>query len=129
MFQRLANARLALGLSLTLGTSLAALANAAALLVLLSRRLNGLHGAHLASVTLRTLVAGTAMAAAAWGVEHALAGLLPGPALGWRAIRVGASIAAGLATLGVAARAVGITELGQVASALAARVRGSRDDV
>ncbi len=110
--------------ALALGTSIAALANAGALLLLLSRRLHGLHGSHLASVAARMVLAGAVMAAVAWGAQHELAVLLPGSAVGLRAARVGGAIGAGLVTLWVTARAAGVGEFTEIASALAARVTG-----
>jgi putative peptidoglycan lipid II flippase len=110
---------------LALGTSLAALGNAAALLYLLGRRLDGLDGRHLASVGARMLVAGSVMALAAWGVERQLASALPGHGLALGVLRVGAAIGCGMPVLVAAARLAGVTEVTDVASALWARLRSS----
>jgi putative peptidoglycan lipid II flippase len=107
---------------LALGTSLAALANAATLLVLLRRELNGLHASHMASVTFRMLGAGVVMALVAWAVEHELAARLTGHGLVIQLARVGLAIVCGLATLTVAARLLRVKEFAEVTSALLSRV-------
>jgi putative peptidoglycan lipid II flippase len=107
---------------LALGTSLAAMANAATLLVLLRRELNGLHASHMASVTFRMLGAGVVMALVAWAVEHELAARLTGHGLVIQLARVGLAIVCGLATLTVAARLLRVKEFAEVTSALLSRV-------
>ena len=107
---------------LALGTSVAALVNAAVLLYLLARRLDGLHASHLASVTVRMLGAGAVMALVAWGVEHELAARLAGHGLGIQLARVGVAIVCGLATLALGARLLRVQEFSEVTSAILSRV-------
>jgi len=107
---------------LALGTSFAALANAATLLYLLRRRLEGLHVSHMASVAFRMLGAGAVMALVAWSVEHELAARLTGHGLAIQLARVGVAIVSGLATLTVAARLLRVEEFAEVTSAILTRV-------
>jgi putative peptidoglycan lipid II flippase len=107
---------------LALGTSFAALANAATLLYLLRRRLEGLHVSHMASVAFRMLGAGAVMALVAWSVEHELAARLTGHGLAIQLARVGVAIVCGLATLTVAARLLRVEEFAEVTSAILTRV-------
>ncbi len=107
---------------LALGTSVAALANAATLLYLLRRELDGLHVSHMASVALRMLGAGAIMALVAWGVEYELAARLPGHGLAIQVARVGLAIVCGLATLAAAARLLRVEEFAEVTSAILTRV-------
>jgi putative peptidoglycan lipid II flippase len=109
---------------LALGTSISALANAGLLLYLLERRLGGLRLAHMASVIIRMLVAGAAMAAVAWGVEHELALALPGHGLLRQVARVGVAIGVGLAVLMAGAHLLGVTEFTGVISAVWRRLWG-----
>jgi putative peptidoglycan lipid II flippase len=64
---------------LALGTSIAAIFNAAALLVLLRRDLGGLDGRRLAAAFARIMVASAAMGVAAAGTARTVSTLLPGP--------------------------------------------------
>jgi putative peptidoglycan lipid II flippase len=107
---------------LALGTSVAALANAATLLYLLRRELDGLHVSHMASVALRMLGAGAVMALVAWGVEFELAARLTGHGLAIQVARVGLAIVCGLATLAAAARLLRVEEFAEVTSAILTRV-------
>jgi putative peptidoglycan lipid II flippase len=107
---------------LALGTSVAALANAAALLYLLRRELEGLHVFHMASVALRMFGAGAVMALVAWGVEYELATRLTGHGLGIQVARVGLAIVCGLVTLAGAARVLRVEEFAEVTSAILTRV-------
>jgi putative peptidoglycan lipid II flippase len=107
---------------LALGTSVAALANAAALLYLLRRELEGLHVSHMASVALRMFGAGAVMALVAWGVEYELAARLTGHGLAIQVVRVGVAIVCGLATLAAAARLLRVQEFAEVTSAILTRV-------
>jgi putative peptidoglycan lipid II flippase len=109
-------------LGLALGTSIAALVNAASLLYLLRRELEGLHVAHMASVALRMLGAGLLMALVAWTVEHELALALPGRGLPVQVARVGGAILAGLGVLAVCARLLRVEEFGEVTAAIVNRV-------
>jgi putative peptidoglycan lipid II flippase len=107
---------------LALGTSVAALANAAALVYLLRRELDGLHVSHMASVAVRMFGAGAVMALVAWGVEHELAARLTGHGLAIQVARVGLAIVCGLVTLAGAARLLRVEEFAEVTSAILTRV-------
>jgi len=107
---------------LALGTSVAALANAGALLYLLRRELDGLHISHMASVALRMLGAGAVMALVAWGVEYELAARLTGHGLAIQVTRVGLAVVCGLVTLAGAARLLRVEEFAEVTSAILTRV-------
>ncbi len=107
---------------LALGTSVAALANAATLLFLLRRELDGLHVSHMASVALRMFGAGAAMALVAWGVEYELAARLTGHGLLIQVARVGLAIVCGLGTLTAGARLLRVEEFAEVTSAILTRV-------
>jgi len=107
---------------LALGTSVAALANAAALIYLLRRELDGLHVSHMASVALRMFGAGAVMALVAWGVEYELAARLTGHGLAIQVARVGLAIVCGLITLAGAARLLRVQEFAEVTSAILTRV-------
>ena len=99
---------------LALGTAIAALVNAAALLYLLQRRLGGLDSARIAIAFVKISVASALMAWAAFGTEQWLATTWPGPGTWLQAIRLGAAISAGLIVLATAARALRIEEFDEV---------------
>ncbi len=103
---------------LALGTSLAALVNAALLLHLLRDRLDGIDGGRLAVATLKICAASAAMAAAVWAVEGWLASTVLGASLAAKAIRVAAGLGVGLGALAAAARALRISEFEEVLLAI-----------
>ena len=107
---------------LALGTSVAALLNAAALLVLLRRRLGGLHGPHLASVLARVLVASTVMGLCTWAVHLELLELFPGSALLPQIARMAATIGVALAVLWLSAHLLRISEFTDVTRALTGKL-------
>src|SRR5260221_3686197 len=107
---------------LALGTSIAALAKAAALLYLLRRELGGLHASHLAWVTLRMLGACLLMALVAWVAEGELARVVSGQSALLQAFRVAAAIVAGLVTLAATARLLKVEEFSEVTSAILGRL-------
>jgi putative peptidoglycan lipid II flippase len=107
---------------LALGTSLAMMANGAALLVLLRRHLGGLEERQLAATLVKTLVASSAMAAAAFGAERALGALVPGQQLPMQAIRLFTAIGTGLAVLAASARILRIREFDEALSSIKARL-------
>jgi putative peptidoglycan lipid II flippase len=84
---------------LALGTSLAAIVNAAVQVILLRRQLRGIEAGKLALTTTKVLMAALAMAAAAALTERGLRALVPGNALPLQAARVGASIGVGIGVL------------------------------
>ena len=95
---------------LALGTSLAALANGGFLIVLLRRRLAGIGGARLAGASAKVGAASLTMAASAWYVERSLAGVAPGGGTLVQALRLGAAIGAGIATLAASAKLLRLRE-------------------
>ena len=107
---------------LALGTAIAALFNAAALLWLLRRRLGGLDGRRVATAFGKIAVASAVMGVAAWVVQRALGGVLP-PDAGViaRLVGVGAAITIGVGVLGAASRVLGIHEFNEAVRAVAAR--------
>jgi putative peptidoglycan lipid II flippase len=100
-------------IGLALGTAIAANVNALILLVLLSRRLNGLDTRRVMTTVVKTLVASAVMGLVAYYTERALHGLLPDPTFFHRFVRVFGAIGAGIATLLVAAWILRIDELRQ----------------
>jgi putative peptidoglycan lipid II flippase len=84
---------------LALGTSLAAMVNAAVQFLFLRHALGGLEGRRILITFSKALTAAAAMAAAAWFVERWLHGMMPGSATWVQIVRVGVAIAAGLAVL------------------------------
>jgi putative peptidoglycan lipid II flippase len=95
---------------LALGTSLAALFNAATLLMLLRRDLAGLNGGRLADAFARIALASAVMGIAAIVVERMLSALLPGTGVLLQALRLGAVIGISLVVLAVTARLLRISE-------------------
>ena len=108
---------------LALGTSIAAIVNAALLLWLLHRRLGGMDGrallATLAKVTMSSLV----MAAAAVAIQRAMDRVAPGTHLTPQAIRLGATIGGSVAVLAVMARVLGVEAFDEAVEMAQARVR------
>jgi putative peptidoglycan lipid II flippase len=95
---------------LALGTAIAALFNAGALLFLLSRRLDGIEGRSVLVSFLKILVASLLMGAASYFVSMWLTSQLPSHEWYWRAVRVFGAIAAGIIVLAGAAHALSIEE-------------------
>ncbi len=98
---------------LALGTSIAALFNAALLMILLRRRLDGIDGGRIFASFVRILVASALMGAAAAGVEMALGVWLPGTSVAAQIIRLGSAIGVALAVLAGAAHLLHIREFRQ----------------
>jgi putative peptidoglycan lipid II flippase len=108
---------------LALGTALAALFNASALLWRLRGRLDGLEGTTLAISLGKILIASTVMALSAWAVERGMHTIVPGTNLGARSVQVGSSIAASLVMLAASAHALQITEFGDARRIVSATLR------
>ncbi|MDA1183922.1 MAG: murein biosynthesis integral membrane protein MurJ [Acidobacteria bacterium] len=96
---------------LALGTSIAALFNAALLMFFLSRRLDGLEGRRVASAMARIAIASVLMGVAAMTVDSALGVSLPGSGLVVQIVRLTATIGAALGVLSAVAYVLRITEL------------------
>ncbi|MGH9254663.1 MAG: murein biosynthesis integral membrane protein MurJ [Vicinamibacterales bacterium] len=95
---------------LALGTSIAALLNAALLMAFLRKRLGGLDGRRVAGSFVRIAIASLAMAVAVATVDAAGSAWLPGAALVRQIVRLGASMAVALAVLAAAAHVLHIPE-------------------
>jgi putative peptidoglycan lipid II flippase len=95
---------------LALGTTIAAIFNAGALIWALDRRIAGLERARIAVTFGKTLAASLLMGIAALFTSEWMASLLPGASTAIRAVRVSAAIGAGLLVLVVAARVMRIAE-------------------
>lgn len=101
---------------LALGTTVAALFNAAALTFMLDRRIGGLERAEVTTAFVKILAASMVMAAATLLVSRWTEALVPGTSTLIRAARVGISIASGIAVLVVAARVLRIAEFDEARS-------------
>lgn len=108
---------------LALGTSIAALFNATTLLIVLRRRLDGLHDARLLSSLARIAIASALMGATAMGVDDALAAAVPGTGFAVLAVRLGATIGAALVVLAAAAWALRVREFNEGVGLVARRFR------
>ncbi len=108
---------------LALGTSLAALINAATQLVLLRREIGGIGGRAVFVSFAKVLVASVLMAAAAWAADVWISEVLPGPALAVRAARVGFAISVALAVLAASATLLRVTEFEDARDLVFGRIR------
>jgi putative peptidoglycan lipid II flippase len=108
---------------LALGTSLAAIANAALLLWLLRRRLGGLDERRLLSTLVKVVASAIAMAIVAGALQRVMDRALPGAGFPVRAFRLAFSIGGGLTALAIAAKMTRIEEFDEVASMVSGRVR------
>jgi len=95
---------------LALGTSITALLNGVAQLLLLRRELRGIEGAAISRTFARVLAASLAMSGVAWGADRVLLAALPGDTLALQVVRLASSIALALAALALAALALRIPE-------------------
>ena len=107
---------------LALGNALAALSNAALLLALLHRRLDGLEGARIANSLGRIAIAAGIMGAAVWQANLWLSALWPEAGVWTQLLIVAGDIGVGLTILGAAARLLGVAEFNEVRHQLLARV-------
>jgi putative peptidoglycan lipid II flippase len=108
---------------LALGTSLAAIANAAAQLFLLRREIGGIEGARILSTVARVVVAAGLMALVAWGVFGALENWLPGKMFMTQVVRLGVTIGSALLTLAIAAHVLRIPEFSEGRDLIVGRFR------
>jgi putative peptidoglycan lipid II flippase len=111
---------------LALGTSIAAIANAALLLWLLHRELDGIEGREIVTVLLKISVASAVMAMAIVATGYGLSTVLPGAGFTARTVRLGASIGTGLAALAAAAKLLRIREFDETVSLVIGRFRSRR---
>jgi putative peptidoglycan lipid II flippase len=111
---------------LALGTSIAAVANAALLVWLLSGRLDGLELPRL-SLTFGKVVLSTAvMAAAVLVIQAGMQRALPGSHLASQAVRLVVSISGGLVALAAAATLLAIDEFDEVVETIGRELRKLR---
>jgi putative peptidoglycan lipid II flippase len=108
---------------LALGTSIAAMANAAVLVWLLRRRLGGLDGRRLSTTFIKVTTAAIVMALAAVAIQREMERIAPGLEAGWRAVRLAASIGGALVALAVAARLLRVEEFDDAVGMIRGRVR------
>ena len=113
---------------LALGTSIAAIVNAAALLWMLRRRLGGIEGGRLSATLLKVTLSAALMAVAAIVIELAMDRVAPGTQLAAQAIRLAASIGGGLAALAAAAKVLGVEEFDGAVEMIQGRVRKLLND-
>ena len=108
---------------LALGTALAALFNAAALLWLLRSRLGGLEGRRIAVALVKVTAASALMGVVAYAAATWMMALTPGGGEAAKAARVVIPIAAGVLTLAVAARVLRIQEFDDAVGRIRRRLR------
>ena len=107
---------------LALGTSIAAIFNATALLWLLRRRLNGLDEKRLVDASIRIVIATLIMGGMAWLVDRQLLTWLPGSGFAVQTIRLAATISISLMALAAAAHALHIREFRRGVDTVLARI-------
>jgi putative peptidoglycan lipid II flippase len=108
---------------LALGTSIAAMTNAALLLGLLRARLGGLDDRRLLTMLARVTASAAMMAAAAFALQEVMERIAPGTALIVRATRLTISIGGALAALAIAAKVLRVEEFDDAAAMIVSRVR------
>jgi putative peptidoglycan lipid II flippase len=109
---------------LALGTSLAALANGGVLLLLLRKRLRGIHGAALTVSLFKVATASSVMALATLAIQHGLAAAVPGHGVGVQIFRLGVAIAGGVVTLAGCAKLLKIREFDDALALVRLRLGG-----
>ena len=111
---------------LALGTAIAAVVNAVALLHVLRRRLGGLEDRRLVTALAKITVAAACMGLAAAAAERWWASVWPTPEVLGQTIRLGSAIAVGLVVLAGTARVLRIEEFDEARRRILARLRPSR---
>ncbi len=107
---------------LALGTALAAILNATALLWLLKARIDGLDGVRITVAFVKIVAASVVMGLAAAATEHRLHAVIADAGTWARLVRVTAAIAVGLVVLALAARLFRIHEFNETMRRVVARV-------
>jgi putative peptidoglycan lipid II flippase len=108
---------------LALGTSLASIANGAALVWLLRRRLGSLDGRRLLMTFVKAGVCSAVMAVVAVAIQRELDRVAPGSGLFPQAFRLGASIGGGLAALAFTAMLLRVDEFADASAIIVGRVQ------
>jgi putative peptidoglycan lipid II flippase len=111
---------------LALGTSIAALLNAALLLVMLNRRLGGVEGWAMIGALARIAVATAAMGVATIAVYGLLSAQLPGDRLVPQIVRMAVTIGAALAVLALLAHLLRVPQFAEGVAMVTRRLRGPR---
>jgi putative peptidoglycan lipid II flippase len=112
---------------LALSTSIAAVLNAGALLWLLRAHLDRIEGRRLARTTGGIVAAAVVMALVALVVQRGLAGLLGDHSIASQAVALTSAILAGLGTLALVTKALGVEEFDEAFAALIHRARSGAD--
>jgi putative peptidoglycan lipid II flippase len=107
---------------LALGTSIAAVLNAGALLWLLSGRLDGLEGRRVAVAFAKIAVASLAMGLAAFWVSEWIGGVAPARTMLWKALQVFGAMGVAVLVLGLAAKLLRIQEFEDAVRRVVSRV-------
>ena len=107
---------------LALGTAIAALFNALALLILLGRRIGGLESRRVTIALLKIVVASAVMGVAAHAASQWLTGVIPGTAWYIRMVQVFGAITIGVLVLLGTARLLGVAELTTALDRIAHRI-------
>ena len=108
---------------LALGTSIAAIVNAAALLWILRRRLGGMEGRRLLATLIKVTMSASVMAVTAVAIQVAMNRVTPGPRLAAQTIRLAVTIGGSLAALAAMAKALGVEEFDGAVEMIQGRVR------
>jgi putative peptidoglycan lipid II flippase len=108
---------------LALGTSIAALVNAALLMFLLRRRLGGVEGRRVVTAFVKITIASALMGAAAVAVDSYSGLLVRGAGLVPQVVRLGAAIGVAVAVLAASAHVLHIDEFRRGIAVLTSRLR------
>jgi putative peptidoglycan lipid II flippase len=108
---------------LALGTSVAAVANAAVLVWLLRRRLGGLNGRRLCITFVKVTAAALVMALTAVAIQRTTEHAFSGRQAGWQAVRLAASIGGALMALAGASKFLRVDEFDRAVGMIQGRVR------
>jgi len=108
---------------LALGTSIAAIFNATALLFLLRRHLSGLNGGRIVSSLIRITAASVAMGTAAVYIDRWLATTLGDSGIGWQIVRLTLAISAALVVLAATSWLLRIREFNEGMALVMRRLR------
>ena len=111
-------------LGLALATTIASTLNAGLLLLVLSRRIEGLDGTRVLRSFAKITLASIVMGAVAWWAEAGLHALLPTPDVVSRLLRVSGAIAVAVATLGLMATTLRLEEFTLAVRRVTGRFRG-----
>jgi putative peptidoglycan lipid II flippase len=111
---------------LALGTSIAAIVNAALQVAMLRQALGGIQAARIAVTFSKTTIAAVAMAVAAWLTEAWLRTMLPGAGTVFQAIRVLGAIGIGLAVLSLSAWTLRLHEFEEARTVVLGRLARAR---